>query len=99
MSDWIKKAKLEIKSRKEEKVRLRMEEIEDQIRREKEEKEDQIRREIEERLQKENEEKELKVRQEKKKLRTDEKYFRRRIQQDIQDVMILEEEYSKTYKM
>ena len=55
MSDWIKKAKLEIKRRKEENVRLRMEEIEDQIRRE-----------IEERLQKENEEKEFTVRQEKK---------------------------------
>ena len=79
MSDWIKKAKLEIKRRKEEKVRLRMEEIEDQIRREKEEIEDQIRREIEE--------KELKLDKKRKKLRTEEKYFRRRIQQDIQDVM------------
>ena len=44
--------------------------------------------EMEERLGKENEKKkELKSRKEKEKFRTEEKYFRRRIQQDIQNVM------------
>ena len=82
MTDWVKKAKTEIKRRKIEKF-----EKEERVKKEKEEREEQVRREKEEKEKHVRLEKEEKEEQIKRKLRIEEKYFTERIEQDLTNMV------------
>ena len=77
MTDWIKKGK--IRKKKDKITSYTYEENEERFKNEKEDKE--------ERFRKEEEEKKEELRRAKGKVRTEEKYFRRRIQQNIEDII------------